>query len=268
MKMNKLILIFLLIFQLGFGQETKYLSENYEFKKGEIVYMFGNDVKLRDQPNTESNVLTLLKIGEQIEIMEKSDSKMEFDGIESPWYKVKTNDKVGFVLGGLISLDRANNGNLTYLVSLKKDGIKLFAKTRVLGNGLDFKENVSQLMTGEFSIKATGNKGLENVKSIFQIDYLAESCGVNGGGIYIFYDGNDLQKAIDYTQVADADLYWFIENYIFPNEEGGLKGKIVYKSEVGETKDYETEWTESKITRRVLEWNGTEIIPKIETEEN
>ena len=40
------------------------------------------------------------------------------------------------------------------------------------------------------------------------------------------------------------------------------------KYEVGETKDYETEWTESKITRRILEWNGNEIIPKIETEEN
>ena len=267
-EMKKLIIIFILISKIGFGQDTKYLSENYEFKNGEIAYMFGNDVKLRDQPTAESNVLTLLKIGEQIEIIEKSNSTMQFDGIESPWYKVKTKDKVGFVLGSLISLDKATNGNLTYLVSLKKDGLKLFAKTRVFENGLDFKENVSQLMTGEFSIKAGGNKGLENIKSIFQIDYLAESCGVNGGGIYLFYDGNDFLKAIDYTQVADADLYWFVEDYIFPNEEGGIKGKIVYKSEVGETKDYETEWTESKITRRILEWNGMEIIPKIETEEN
>lgn len=267
-EMKKLLIIFILISKIGFGQDTKYLSENYEFKNGEIAYMFGNDVKFRDQPTAESNVLTLLKIGEQIEIIEKSNSTMQFDGIESPWYKVKTKDKVGFVLGSLISLDKATNGNLTYLVSLKKDGLKLFAKTRVFENGLDFKENVSQLMTGEFSIKAGGNKGLENIKSIFQIDYLAESCGVNGGGIYLFYDGNDFLKAIDYTQVADADLYWFVEDYIFPNEEGGIKGKIVYKSEVGETKDYETEWTESKITRRILEWNGMEIIPKIETEEN
>ncbi|WJJ96595.1 SH3 domain-containing protein [Algibacter luteus] len=264
--MNKLLLIFLLIFKIGFGQDTKYLSENYEFKNGEIAYMFGNDVKLREQPNTESDVLLLLKIGEQIEIVEKSNSTMQFDGIESPWYKIKTKDKVGFVLGSLISLDKATNGNLTYLVSLKKDGLKLFAKTRVFENGLDFKENVSQLMTGEFSIKVTGNKGLENIINIFEIDYLAESCGVNGGGIYLFYDGNELIKAIDYTQVADADLYWFIEEYIFPNEKDGIKGKIVYISEIGETKEYETEWTESKATRRVLEWNGKELLPKIETE--
>lgn len=63
--MNKSLLIFLLIFKIGFGQETRYLSENHEFKTGESVYIFGDDVKLRDQPNTESNVLSLLKIGEQ-----------------------------------------------------------------------------------------------------------------------------------------------------------------------------------------------------------
>ncbi|GAL89749.1 hypothetical protein JCM19538_1779 [Jejuia pallidilutea] len=255
-----------MISNLVFGQEPKYLSENYEFKNGEIVYMFGNDVKLRDQPNTESDVLSLLKIGEQIEIIEKSDSKMKFEGIESPWYKIKTKEKVGFVLGSLISLDRVVNGELTYLVSLKKDGLKTFLKTRVFENELEFKESISQLLTGEFSIEATGNKGLENIKSIFEIDYLAESCGVNGGGIYLFYDGTDLIKAIDYTQVADADAYWFIEEYIFPSEKNGVKGKIVYNCEVGETKEYETQWNESKTTRRILEWNGKEIFPKIETE--
>lgn len=267
-EMKKLIIIFILILKIGFGQNVKYLSEDYEFKNGEIAYMFGNDVKLREQPNTKSNVLTLLKIGEQIEILEKSDTKMEFDGIESPWYKVKANNKIGFVLGILISLDKVTNTNLTYLISLKKDGFKLFAKTRVLENGLDFKENISQLITREFSIKAIGNKGLENIKSILKIDYLAESCGANGGGIYLFYDGKNLMKAIDYTQVADAGAYWLIEEYIFPHDKGGKEGKIVYKREHGETKEYETEWVETKLTQRILEWNGKEIFPKIESEDN
>ncbi|MFL1897217.1 SH3 domain-containing protein [Aquimarina sp. 2-A2] len=261
--MNKQLLIFLFIFKLGFGQDFKYLSENYEFKNGEIAYMFGNDVKLRDLPSIKSDVLSLLKINEKITIIERSNSKMEFDGIESSWYKIKTKDGIGYVLGSLISLDRVTYGNLTYLISLKKDGSKLFLKTRVLKSEFEFKENVSQLFTGEFSIKATGNKGLENIKSIFEIKYFAESCGVDGGGIYLFYDGNELIKVIDYTQVADADLYWFIEEYIFPNDKGGIKGKIVYKSEIGETKEYETDWTESKATRRVLKWNGKEILPKI-----
>jgi hypothetical protein len=62
---------------LDLGQDAKYLSENYEFKDGEVAFMFGDNVKLRDQPNTESSVLSLLKIGEQIEIIGISDTIME-----------------------------------------------------------------------------------------------------------------------------------------------------------------------------------------------
>ncbi len=266
--MKLLLIIIILISTDGFGQEAKYLSENFEFNDGDIAYMFGNDVKLRDQPNTESEVLSILKIGEKIKILEKSDTKMDFEGILSPWYKIKSKDKVGFVLGSLISLDRATFENSVYLISLKRDNSKLFLKTRVLENENAFKENIAQLLTGEFSVSASGNKGLENVNSIFKIDYLSESCGTNGGGIYLFYDGNNLMKAIDFTQVADADLYWFHEAYIFPNDADGVAGKIVYKSEVGETKDYETEWTESKHSRRILEWNGKQMVPKIETEKD
>ncbi|MDW5290873.1 SH3 domain-containing protein [Formosa sp. PL04] len=264
--MNKILLIFLFIFNIGYSQDTKYFSTNTEFDKGEIAFMFGNDVKLREQPNTESDVLSLLRIGEQIEILEKSDATMEFDGMESPWYKIKTKDKEGYVLGSLISLDRVFDKNLVYLISLKKDDSRLFLKTRVLEPNLEFKENISELSTWQFSIKASGNKGIENIKSIFEIDYLAEACGVDGGGMYLFYDGNELIKAIDYTQVSDAGLYWFMEEYTFPNDEDGVKGKIIYKSDSGETKEYDTEWTESTVTRRLLEWNGKEIFPKIDPE--
>ncbi|GAA3650408.1 SH3 domain-containing protein [Flavivirga jejuensis] len=266
--MKRLLLIIFLVSKIGFGQDTKYLYENYEFKNGEIVYMFGNDVKLRDQPNTESIVLSLLKIGNEVEIIEKTDNTMLFDGIESPWYKVKAQDKIGFVLGALISMDKAIFSNLTYLISLKKDGSNLFLKTRLLENDKEYIENISQLLTDEFSIKASGNKGLDSIKSVFEIDYLAESCGVNGGGIYLFFDGNELVKAIDYTQVADADLYWLVEEYIFPKDKDGKKGKILYKKEIGETKEYETEWVEIKLTQRILEWDGKQIFPNIETEEN
>lgn len=263
-KMKKLLFIFLLISQTGVGQETKYISENYEFQNGELAYLFGNDVKLRDQPSTESNVISLLKIGERIEILEKTNSTMLFEGLESPWYKIKFNDKIGFVLGSLISLDRAMVGNSTFLISLKKEGQQLFLKTRVLEKDAAFKENISELRTEQFSVNASGNKGLENIKNIFKIHYLAESCGIDGGGIYLFYDGHSLIKAMDYSQVADADLYWFIEEYIFPTDEDGMKGKIIYKSDMGENKDYETEWIETKSTKRVLEWNGKNIVPKMD----
>ncbi len=260
--MKKLFFLTLLISSLAISQDIKYLSEYSEFKPGTIAYLFGNDVKLRAESNTDSSVLTLLKIGEKIKVLEKTNLTMLFDGIESPWYKVQFQDKIGFVLGALIAIDKSSYGGINYLVSLKKEKDNLYLKTRVVENGEDYLENISLLDTSDFYIKAYGNKGLDNVKSIFEIKYLAEACGVNGGGIYMFYFKKQLIKVIDYTEVVDGDTYWFHEKYVFPSDYGGEKGKILYKSKSGETIDYETEWVEEKLVNRTLEWKNGEIHPK------
>lgn len=266
--MNKFLIAVLFISNFGFGQDIKYFSEDFEFVTGDIAYLFGDDVKLRDQPGTTSHVISLLKIGDQIEIVSKTDETMFFEGLESPWYQVKFQDKTGYILGGLISLDKQNHHNLTYLITLKKDDSELFLKTRVIGHGNSYLENSALLSTHYVSTEAHGNRGLEGVDSIFAINYLSEACGVNGGGIYLFHNGNQLLKAIDYTQVSDAGVYWFYEEYIFPTDEGGRPGKIIYKKETGETIDDETEWVETKKTERLLEWSNDQLIPKIEIEEN
>ena len=119
MKKN-LFIIVLLYTIFVFGQDTKYLSENYEFVSNETAYLFGNDVKLREAPSSESEVIDLLKINEEIKIIEKTAFQQLYDGIDWHWYKVEYKDKLGYILGGLISLDRATLGNITFLVSLKK----------------------------------------------------------------------------------------------------------------------------------------------------
>ena len=266
MKKTLTLFLFFLSFAL-WSQDAKYLSENYEFKKNEKPYLFGDKVKLREFSNTDSEVLSLIKIGEQIEIIEKTDSVFLFNGIESPWYKVKYKEFVGYVVGGLISLDTAIIDDITYLISLEKKEKSLFLKTRLLNKENEYLENNSELKTHVFSIKAFDNRGLNNLKSIFFIDYLAEACGINGGGIYLFYDGISLNKVIDYTQIGDADLYWYIEEYVFPTDKDGIKDKILYKREIGETKEYATEWVERKLTERQIEWKDNQLIPKIDDEE-
>ncbi|MDC8006075.1 SH3 domain-containing protein [Aureisphaera galaxeae] len=266
--MKKLVFILCCISGLSFGQEAKYLSQSFEFKSGETAYLFGDQVKLREAPNTASEVLALLGIGEAIEILEKTDSHMTYEGMKSPWYKVKYKEKVGFVLGGLISMDKATYRDQTYLVALKEDKGTFYLKTRVMGKEEGYIENVSALYTHAFSIKAYGNRGLQDLEGIFLVNYISESCGVDGGGIYLFHTGNSLLEAIRFSRVADADLYWFIEEYIFPFDESGKRNKILYKREEGSTLEYETEWKETKIIQRLLEWKDNQVLPKIDFKEN
>ena len=81
--MNKLIILVLLITKFSFSQETKYHDPNLDLKNGENYYLFGNDVKFRQLPDSSSEVIDLLKIGTEIQILEKTDHKLNYNGIES-----------------------------------------------------------------------------------------------------------------------------------------------------------------------------------------
>lgn len=264
--MNKLIIILLFTSSIVFSQETNYHHPDLDLKNGEYYYLFGSDVKFRKLPDTDSEVIQLLQIGTKIQIIDKSNETKNYNGIESPFYKVKFNNEVGYILGGLISLEKLEKNNSKYLFAYKKDEENYSVIIRYLNENMELKETASELRTVEFSIDLFDNKGIEGVKNILFINYLAEACGVDGGGIYYFQLGNDLKKVFEITQVSEAGIYWLMEDLIFPTDEKGIKGKILYKKELGNYKDEETNWVEINQISRELEWKNGEISPKLETE--
>jgi len=128
---------------------------------------------------------------------------------------------------------------------------------------LELKEIESELTTAEFSIDLFNNRGIAGVENVLFINYLAEACGVDGGGIYFFKLKNEIKKVFEITQVSDGGIYWFSENLIFPNDEKGIPSRIVYQKEVGVYEDEETNWVEITKTSRELKWENEEILPKI-----
>jgi hypothetical protein len=264
--MNKLIILFLLIPNFYFGQETVYHNPNFDLKKGKNYYLFGNDVKFRQLPNTGSEVVDLLKIGTKITIVEKTKNTLNYNGIESPYYKVKYNNKIGYILGGLISLDRKEIKNSKYFFVYKKTGDKYSISIRHINEKSELIENSSILNTYEFSLEVSANKEIEDLENILFVNYLAEACGVDGGGIFFFKTKTELKKVFEISQVSDAGIYWFEEKLIFPVDKDGVKGKIVYQKEIGNYREEETNWVEIKKMSRELEWKNGELIPKLETE--
>ena len=261
--MNKLVIILLLVTNFSFSQETKYHSPYVNFISGEYYYLFGNDVKFRSLPDTNSDVIELLNIGTEIQIVEKTNETLNYNGIESPFYKVKYNNKIGYILGGLISLEKRSVNNSKYVFSFKKNDDNLSLIIRHINEKNEFTESVSRLTTHEFSIEIYDNKGIDGIDNILFINYLAEACGIDGGGIFFFQTENELKKVFKITQVSDAGVYWLMENLIFPTDENGIKGKILFTSEQGEYLDESTNWIEIKKTSRELEWINGEILPKL-----
>ena len=114
MKLFNLILLFFfsVVFQMV-AQEV-YITPTKEFEPNQKVYLFGNDVKLREEPNTSSKVISLLKISTEVFVIEKTNKIKLYNGIDWPWYKIKTsNGEEGFLLGGLISKEIKKNVIIT-----------------------------------------------------------------------------------------------------------------------------------------------------------
>lgn len=257
-----------LIFNFVNTQECKYIGIDNEFKSGDIVYLFGDNVNLRTEPTSESETLGLLEIGECIEIVEKTDIEIKLNGIESPWYKVKYAGKIGYILGGLISLTYIRDDNIRCLVNLEKTEDNLYILTRVLSDLTDnYFENKSQFLgdNNGFCLKLFDNKGLESISNILYINYLPESGGANAGGYYLFFDKKQLHKVINVTSRSDIG-FWESENLYFPNDTLGIEDKIIYIKEKGKYSEEVSEQSEpnweqsSKIILR-LEWKDNELRP-------
>lgn len=264
--MSKILIFLLLTSTFIFSQETIYHSPYLDLKKEGIYYLFGHDVAFRSQSEKNSEVIDVLKIGTEVKVIEKSEKSIDFRGKESYYYKVEHNNKTGYVLGSLISLEKKQIGDFKYFFTYGKDGERFYIIIRTLDNQNEIKELVTELGTVEFSFDLSDNKGIDGISNIVFVNYLAEACGVDGGGIYFFQTENELKKVFKIIQVSDAGVYWNIEELIFPTDKNGVKGKIVYQKELGDYKDETTNWVEISKVSRELEWKNSEILPKLNVE--
>ncbi|WP_370424791.1 SH3 domain-containing protein [Tenacibaculum dicentrarchi] len=253
------LMLFLAVFFNVTAQENIFGKEN-EFPANEIRYVFGDNVKLREASDVNSKVILLLKIGAEITVLEKTANFLFYNGINSYWYKVAYKNSTGFILGGLISLDKKEVDNSKYLLSLKKENSAYYIIVRVVNEDKPYLENSSLLGVEQgFSMKTFDSQGVMSIENMAYIDFIVESCGFNGGGYYLFNDGSTLKKAIELTQIGDGGN-WFGEELIFPRNKNGKDGVILYEKEIGEILDEKTNHTKIIIEKKELVWKGKTFI--------
>ena len=260
--MNKILLIlFTLIINLCFSQEYHKYSENEE------VFLFGNNVKLRKTPDSNSTTLKLLPIGAKVKIKKATSIMYEYNGFSSPWHLVDYKGTEGYIVGGLISLKKHKsfyNSNAFFVYSLSKrpDTYLSFLNVRyVKNNKVDSQIKIELFGNGSFEILNFNNKGLENANDIIVVDNYSEACGIDGGKSYIIHNGRDLIHMANTSEIGDGGIYHYISYFTFPSDEGGRKGVIVYNQENGEMKDENTNWYITTSQQRNLIWNGVKLIP-------
>ncbi|UJH66458.1 SH3 domain-containing protein [Allomuricauda sp. SCSIO 65647] len=230
------------------------LDGSCSFEPGQIVYLFGDQVQLRVAPTREAKVLKTLPIGMHMVIQERHENSWRYKGVDSHYYKVDYKGTEGYVLGGLLALEKKTINDVVHLFGRGKIGEEDQLVIRTLQEDGSFKEKSIRLGNGQFYLTDLGTKGLPDVDGILLIDYVAEGCGIEGGGIYLFQQGKVLHQVARLSQVSDAGAYYFWEEFIFPEDKHGVAGKIRYKKEIGEYYDEMANWKKTSVETKELVW--------------
>ena len=253
-------------------EDQRIVSSDYEFKKGSTEYLYGDNVVFRAAPSASAKAIDTLSIGSKIKIIRKTEETMVLNGLDWNWYEVKVGRKTGFILAGLIALDRVLYDDVIYLVTVA--GIKMITedseyldykvRTRVLLANNEFYGHETALNANLFYIEAFGNRGLDGIENMLCIHLYAPACGLYGGEIYLFNNGDRLFKGIGLTTVADGGVFWFSESVVFPEDENGDDGVLIYERENGVAMNDEMNWTRATVHRLILKWENEQFTPNIE----
>lgn len=256
-------LTLLITFTLTAQKKAEYhcLWGDCGFEPNQLVYLFGDQVKLRAEPDTDSKVLDYMKIGHPVRILQQTQVNKLYNGYESPFYEVYYDGMTGYVLGSLLSLERKTLGDTNYLFSFKQKGDDTFLLIRNVGLDGQYKEQQIKLANAMITIESQRIEGIDGLDEIFYIDYLAEACGVEGGVIYLFPTSKGSFQSVELSEVSEAGIFWYSETFIFPDDANGEPNTIVYKKETFKNLDEASEWTETTAMTRKLKWIDGKLAP-------
>lgn len=262
--MRILTILALFLSFLSISQEDiRYIESNFKFENGSTQIMYGDNVVLRADEDAASNAVDTLRIGEAVEIIKQGKTTSTVNGRETHWYKVRAKNKVGYVLGGWIALDhKAINGN-TYLIIYAERNEEMYARIRVLSKDGTFYGHEVELTTSTISLDVDDNKGLKGIEEMCIIRMHAEACGVVGGHIYLFNNGEKLSEVMRTLHMSEAGEFWFSENIEFKGEAYWEENIAFFSRENGEYMDDSTEWTQAVINTVKITWDGEKFSPDV-----
>ncbi len=268
----KTFLVLLCFFSLTFSYaQEKEITHIYDaFKINETYALFGDKVKLRAEPNTTSEVVTLLRIGDKITILKKTDQFLETSTSKTAWYEVSYNDKKGFIAGQFIATAHKKNGSehFYFRKTLHEDGFgNLHIRTVFNSTTKVYHETIIKLLDNNIGITFSPSHDLKNVVQIVEVNYYGDSCGAENGTTVLFLKDNyELVKIADLSLIGDGGIYGLIEKFTYAFDEDNGQPIIIFTKEEEEEIDQDKRWFETKSMKRIYEWNGEKLVPEFSKE--
>ncbi|MDF1550492.1 MAG: SH3 domain-containing protein, partial [Bacteroidales bacterium] len=260
-----LVILFCLISIYGFSQEEIDQRNYGKITIGESQYLLFDKVNLRSHPYTDSEIVKNLPIGSLMKIIGKSDSSLTLNGYSHNWYQVSQIDEnnkeigvQGYLWGGFFAenlYETENDPEVRFLYGLAKMKKTEWGEVPVVQvRAIISDKEIAQVsfeaigsLTTYRNCELLGNKGIRNINEIIHFNFSDDFCGGAFGDVYIFWDKAILHHARTLHSGADAPVF-SDESFIFPEDEGGKEGRIIFNESAGEDGDEGTVYDYQRTT--------------------
>jgi len=268
--------LFLFIIQIFSAQEEDYEYANgvFHFEENKTQKIFTDWTRIRQSPNTNAQILDSLQTNQPIVILKKEETILKLGERRANWYKIsyQKGDKTseGYVWGGNLCVGYRNKNGYDFLFGLTKTVSKKdkqspeitiqqnIAAIKVLeGNALidevSFDTGSGESLSfGTFNIES--NHKLQNVELTLKATVSGEACGIPSYDQYVLFKDKKLIALPQLMNVGDADIFYHSEEFIFPNDKGGIPNAFIFKMEEMEKDDKDRE--KKKKASKTYLWDG------------
>ncbi|WP_265427376.1 SH3 domain-containing protein [Chryseobacterium sp. YIM B08800] len=268
--------LFLCIIQFFSAQEEDYEYANgvFYFEENKTQKIFTDFTRIRQSPNVNAQILDSLQTNQQILILKQDETILKLGERRANWYKIsyQKGDKTseGYVWGGNLCVGYRTKNGYDFLFGLtktinKKDkeypeivikqniaSIKMVEGNTLIDEVAFDTGSGESLSYGTFTIES--NHKLKNVEFTLKAMVSGEACGIASYDQYVLVKDKKMIVLPQLMNVGDADVYYHSEQFVFPNDKGGIPDAFIFKTQEMEKDEKERE--KKKNASKTYLWDG------------
>ena len=207
------------------------VDQPYNIENG-IYFILASPVNIFDQPNLNSNVIGILKLNDEIEVIENMEIEQRLYGFLQYWYKIKYQNIEGYIWGGYIAVE-------TVVYDIDYNGINDYFHYRISGiinneNIIDINSDIyiyinSKKKIFNFNFEHTRNihkRSINNIniwnKCMFEKPYYNAIGEYNEFKIgFIYYYTQFIEQRNNYSIFADNAFFFILSEDKIENGQYG-----------------------------------------------
>ncbi|MGE8528112.1 MULTISPECIES: SH3 domain-containing protein [Chryseobacterium] len=266
--------LLLLMLQFFSAQENEVYADGiFGFEENKSQKIFTDWTRIRKEPNVKSQVIDSLQTNQQVLILKKEETILRLGERGANWYRISYQKgdvtSEGYVWGGNLSVGYRNKNGYDFLFGLSKTvdrknkevttlekqniaGIKVMEGNMLVDEVYFDTGKGEELSYATFNIES--NHKLQNVELTLKALISGEACGIASYDQYVLFKDKKLIALPQLMNVGDADVFYHSEQYIFPNDKGGMPDAFIFKVEEMEKDDKDRE--KKKRSSKTYLWNG------------